>query len=151
MEDGQNLQEFLTQKAREITGQEDYQFGDITRQAVANFTGKDVGEYEFGDITREVLRRREEDAESEELARRLAERFGATVAVVGYAMWPRADGAAPLDPAVADLRAEMTSMLARADGELQRLTSDSGFTHEQAANIPKHVFATGTRSEWLRV
>ena len=35
------------------------------------------------------------------------------------------------------------------DGELQRLTSDSGFTHEQAANIPKHVFATGTRSEWL--
>jgi hypothetical protein len=31
---------------------ENYQFGDITKKAVANFTGKD--EYQFGDVTRKL-------------------------------------------------------------------------------------------------
>jgi hypothetical protein len=32
---------------------DNYQFGDITKKAVSQFTGKD--EYEFGDITKKVI------------------------------------------------------------------------------------------------
>ena len=35
---------------RDITGKEDYEFGDLTKTAVKAFTGKD--EYQFGDITK---------------------------------------------------------------------------------------------------
>jgi hypothetical protein len=37
---------------RDFTGNEEYQFGDITKAAVSKFTGKD--EYEFGDISKKV-------------------------------------------------------------------------------------------------
>ena len=45
---------------RDLTGKDasEYQFGDITKKAVTNFTGKE--DYEFGDISRKVLA----DAES---------------------------------------------------------------------------------------
>ena len=34
-------------------GTEDYEFGDLTKKAVQNFTGKD--EYEFGDISKKLF------------------------------------------------------------------------------------------------
>ena len=45
---------------RDLTGKDasEYQFGDITKKAVMNFTGKE--DYEFGDISRKVIA----DAES---------------------------------------------------------------------------------------
>jgi len=36
------------------TGKEKYELGDITKKAVADLTGKDVGQYQFGDITRTI-------------------------------------------------------------------------------------------------
>jgi hypothetical protein len=40
-----------------IIGDEDYQFGDLTRRTVSKFTGKN--QYEFGDITKHILERAE--------------------------------------------------------------------------------------------
>jgi hypothetical protein len=34
----------------------DYEFGDITKKAIADFTGKAPGKYQFGDITKTLLR-----------------------------------------------------------------------------------------------
>ena len=43
----------LTKKmVSNFTGKEEYKFGDITKTAVAKFTGKD--EYEFGDVSRKL-------------------------------------------------------------------------------------------------
>jgi hypothetical protein len=40
-----------------ILGDEDYQFGDLTKKTLTKFTGKN--EYEFGDITKRILQRAE--------------------------------------------------------------------------------------------
>jgi uncharacterized protein YjbJ (UPF0337 family) len=44
-----------------VTGDKDYQIGDLTKRAILNFTGKD--EYTFGDITKSVgsLRKQPKD------------------------------------------------------------------------------------------
>ena len=41
-----------------LTGDSEYQLGDLTKRAVRSFTGKE--EYSFGDVSREVMRRFEE-------------------------------------------------------------------------------------------
>jgi hypothetical protein len=40
-----------------VLGDEDYQFGDLTKKALTKFTGKN--QYEFGDITKRILERAE--------------------------------------------------------------------------------------------
>jgi len=36
------------------TGKQRYEFGDITKKAVSDMTGKPVGDYKFGDITKTI-------------------------------------------------------------------------------------------------
>ena len=52
-----------TKKAvSDLTGKDasEYQFGDITKKAVADFTGKEVGTYKFGDLTTAALTKTED-------------------------------------------------------------------------------------------
>ena len=40
---------------RTVTGDESYEFGDWTKKAVSDMTGKDASEYQFGDITKKAV------------------------------------------------------------------------------------------------
>ncbi len=40
---------------RAATGNENYRFGDITKQTITDLTGKDIEQYEFGDITKRAI------------------------------------------------------------------------------------------------
>jgi hypothetical protein len=40
---------------KKLTGNDEYKFGDITKKAVTDLTGKDPAEYEFGDITKKAV------------------------------------------------------------------------------------------------
>jgi len=53
----QRLQQGVSDTVRGFTGKSEYQFGDLTRAAVAKATGKPNDEYEFGDITRAAVSR----------------------------------------------------------------------------------------------
>jgi hypothetical protein len=39
---------------QDYLGREGYEFGDLTKKALANFTGKGEGEYKFGDISKTI-------------------------------------------------------------------------------------------------
>lgn len=50
-----NATRLFEDAVRGVSGNDEYRFGDITRAAVTNLTGKSAEEYEFGDITRKAV------------------------------------------------------------------------------------------------
>ena len=50
-----NATALIEDAVRTATGNEDYEFGDWTRGAIKDLSGKDADDYQFGDITRKVL------------------------------------------------------------------------------------------------
>ena len=50
-----------------LTGDEDYEFGDLTKRAVAGFTGQST--YHFGDITKSILVKAKAKAKTDQVAR----------------------------------------------------------------------------------